>query len=65
MATSSNGEGKRDIEKTGDDEGLGGEDKSYEVGWINGDQDPDNPRAMSKGRKWVATLVVSASSLCV
>lgn len=36
--------------------------------WIvkfDGDDDPDNPRSMSKGRKWLITMVVAFSSLCV
>ncbi|KAF8458193.1 major facilitator superfamily domain-containing protein [Kalaharituber pfeilii] len=37
----------------------------FEVRWENGDADPYSPRSMSKGRKWLVTLVVSLSSTCV
>jgi hypothetical protein len=45
---------------------LEGKDPGKE--WIvsfDGDHDPDNPRSMSKGRKWAITMVVAFSSLCV
>ena len=32
---------------------------------FDGDNDPDNPRSMSTKRKWLITLVVAFSSLCV
>lgn len=37
----------------------------FEVHWENGDDDPLNPRSMSKARKWLIVIIVSASSLCV
>lgn len=40
-------------------------DARWEVTWQNGDLDPSNPRSMPKFQKWLATLIVSASSLCV
>ena len=39
-------------------------EKEFEVHW-DGDNDPMNPRSMSKARKWVIVLIVSATSLCV
>ena len=39
-------------------------EKEFEVHW-DGDNDPMNPRSMSKPRKWVIVLIISASSLCV
>lgn len=39
-------------------------EKEFEVQW-DGEHDPMNPRSMSKARKWVIVLIVSASSLCV
>ena len=43
-----------------------GEDpeKEFEVQW-DGDQDPMNPRNMSKTRKWIVVAIVSAGSTCV
>ena len=43
-----------------------GEDpeKEFEVQW-DGDQDPMNPRNMSKARKWIVVAIVSAGSTCV
>ncbi|KAF2713453.1 MFS general substrate transporter [Pleomassaria siparia CBS 279.74] len=40
-------------------------DEPFLVSWDNGDADPDNPRSMTKARRWAITLIVSASSLCV
>ena len=34
------------------------------VKW-DGDNDPMNPRSMSKLRRWIVVLIVSSSSLCV
>ena len=39
-------------------------EEGFEVSW-DGDNDPMNPRTMSTFRKWVVTLTVSISSLCV
>jgi hypothetical protein len=41
---------------------AGGEE--FEVKW-EGQDDPGNPRSMSKFRKWLCTWVVSLGSLCV
>jgi multidrug resistance protein len=41
-----------------------GEDKKYEVGW-DGDDDPANPRNMSKARKWLITFAMALCSMCV
>jgi hypothetical protein len=44
------------------------EENDTEKEWIvkfDGDHDPDNPRSMSKARKWAITMVVAFSSLCV
>ena len=39
-------------------------DTSFEVQW-DGEDDPMNPRHMSKIRKWVIVLILSAGSTCV
>lgn len=39
-------------------------EQPYLVGW-DGDADPENPRSMSKLRRWTIVLICSASSLCV
>lgn len=39
-------------------------EKQYEVSW-DGDQDPMNPKRMSKARKWLIVLILSACSSCV
>lgn len=41
------------------------ENKAFEVQWEGGDDDPTNPRSMSRLRKWIIVLVVSSSSACV
>ena len=38
--------------------------ESFEVQW-DGDDDPMNPRRMPTWRKWMITLTVSVSSICV
>ncbi|KAL8950409.1 MAG: hypothetical protein Q9222_003547 [Ikaeria aurantiellina] len=40
------------------------DEKDFEVQW-DGDNDPMNPRSMSKARKWSIVLIVSSSSTCV
>jgi hypothetical protein len=40
-------------------------EQAFEVQWEGGDADPLNPRRMSRLRKWLIVLVISASSLCV
>lgn len=37
----------------------------YEVGWENGDSDPDNPRSMAHWRKWSVVCITSFGSFCV
>lgn len=37
----------------------------YEVGWVNGEQDPSNPKAFSVARKWLIVIIVSTCSFCV
>lgn len=44
--------------ETGPDEETG-----YTVGWE--DNDPQNPRNMSKGRRWLIVIIVSLGSVCV
>jgi hypothetical protein len=39
-------------------------EKEFEVHW-DGDNDLMNPRSMSKPRKWLIVLILSATSLCV
>jgi hypothetical protein len=39
-------------------------EQPYLVTW-DGDADPENPRSMSKLRRWIIVLICSASSLCV
>ncbi len=39
-------------------------EKEFEVRW-DGDNDPMNPRSMSKPRKWLIVVIVSSCSLCV
>ena len=39
-------------------------EKEFEVQW-DGDNDPMNPRCMSKARKWMIVVIVSAGSTCV
>lgn len=36
----------------------------YEVTW-DGEADPENPRTMSKARKWLIVMITSTSSTCV
>lgn len=49
-----------------DDDQESGElpDGTVECKW-DGDNDPMNPRSMSRGRKWLIVLIVSGTSLCV
>ena len=42
---------------------TGGEE--FEVRWIGDDDDPLNPRSMSKSRKWLAAWVVGIGGACV
>jgi hypothetical protein len=39
------------------------QDTEYTVGWD--ENDPMTPRNMSKGRRWLITIIVSLGSLCV
>lgn len=41
-----------------------GSEEPFLVSW-DGDADPDNPRSMTKLRRWMILLICSASSLCV
>ncbi|KAL7269270.1 hypothetical protein RUND412_008077 [Rhizina undulata] len=43
---------------------AGSEGDEFDVKW-DGEGDPENPKNMPRGKKWVITYVVSASSLCV
>lgn len=36
----------------------------FDVKW-DGAEDPENPRSMTKTKKWICTCVVSLGSLCV
>jgi len=47
-----------------DDERPHDTEKEFEVRW-DGEDDPMNPRSMSKLRKWLIVMIVSWSSLCV
>ena len=38
--------------------------KQFEVTW-DGEDDPINPRTMSKARKWLIVMIVATSSTCV
>ncbi|KAF2679817.1 MFS general substrate transporter [Lentithecium fluviatile CBS 122367] len=40
-------------------------DEPFLVKWEGGDADPNNPRSMTKLRRWAVVFIVSASSLCV
>jgi hypothetical protein len=42
---------------------AGDEDTEFTVGWE--ENDPQNPRNMSKGRRWLIVIIVSMGSLCV
>jgi len=37
----------------------------FQVVWVGGDQDPQNPRSWSKTKKWIITFIVSGCALCV
>ncbi|KAL2069451.1 hypothetical protein VTL71DRAFT_14130 [Oculimacula yallundae] len=55
-----------DDDNSGQDvEGGVVEKDPFDVVWEGGDMDPLNPRSMTKARKWLVVLIVSASSLCV
>jgi len=40
-------------------------EEPFLVKWEGGDADPQNPRSMSKMRRWCIVFIVSSSSLCV
>jgi hypothetical protein len=46
-----------------DEAAVASEDEAYTVGWE--DNDPMNPRNMSKARRWLVVIIVSMGSLCV
>ncbi|KUM59560.1 hypothetical protein ACN42_g7584 [Penicillium freii] len=46
-----------------DEAAVANEDEAYTVGWE--ENDPMNPRNMSKARRWLAVIIVSMGSLCV
>jgi multidrug resistance protein len=62
-----------------DDEDIGGDDgpdgaapgvppqekDAYEVAWVDGDNDPHNPRSMPHWRKWSIVIITSIGSFCV
>lgn len=51
-------------EQEADEEGREPDvDAGYTVGWE--ENDPMNPRTMSKARKWLIVIIVSTGSLCV
>ncbi|KAL2207774.1 MFS general substrate transporter [Sarocladium strictum] len=39
--------------------------KSFEVGWDGGDDDPDCPRSFNTARKWLIVIIVSSCGFCV
>ncbi|KAI9674333.1 MAG: hypothetical protein M1829_003734 [Trizodia sp. TS-e1964] len=41
------------------------EDYRVDVGWEGGDADPENPRSMHRGRKWLIVIILSWSSINV
>ncbi|OQE96698.1 hypothetical protein PENNAL_c0001G00992 [Penicillium nalgiovense] len=46
-----------------DEATVANEDEAYTVDWE--DNDPENPRNMSKARRWLVVIIVSMGSLCV
>ncbi|KAF2091599.1 putative MFS multidrug transporter [Saccharata proteae CBS 121410] len=56
------GDAQHDSPAVGHDPAAG--EKSFTVTW-DGENDPANPRNMSKARRWLIVLIVAASSLCV
>ncbi|KAJ9488063.1 hypothetical protein VN97_g5240 [Penicillium thymicola] len=46
-----------------DEAAVANEDDAYTVGWE--ENDPMNPRNMSKARRWLVVIIVSMGSLCV
>ena len=40
------------------------ESMEFEVKW-DGELDPENPRMMSRARKWLIVIIASTSSTCV
>ncbi|KAJ5942612.1 hypothetical protein N7516_002780 [Penicillium verrucosum] len=46
-----------------DEAAVANEDEAYTVGWE--ENDPMNPRNMSKARRWLVVIIVSMGSLCV
>lgn len=46
-----------------DEAAVANEDEAYTVGWE--ENDPMNPRNMSKARRWLIVIIVSMGSLCV
>lgn len=46
-----------------DEAAMANEDEAYTVGWE--ENDPMNPRNMSKARRWLVVIIVSMGSLCV
>lgn len=59
---------------TGSPNGIGGDieqhpnagnsEKDFIVAW-DGSNDPEDPRTMSKARKWIIVIVVATCSICV
>lgn len=64
---SNNGYGCDDDEGSEEANVEGGvvEKDQFDVQWEDGEKDPLNPRSMSKAKKWLVVLIVSASSFCV
>lgn len=40
------------------------DEKDYTVTW-DGDEDPEDPKTMSRPRKWLIVIIISSTSFCV
>ncbi|KAH7175600.1 major facilitator superfamily transporter [Dactylonectria macrodidyma] len=63
-AVSHNGYSCEDAGGSSDDAATTEKDP-HEVGWDNGDEDPECPRSFSSARKWTIVIIVSMASFCV
>lgn len=63
-ATSESPQDQYDMQPNGGKPDVKEYDKRFEVAF-EGLDDPENPKSISFGRKWVITLVIASSSLCV
>jgi hypothetical protein len=73
LRVSKDGQRRETPEDTQGNAGDGSEDsalpradqKSFEVGWDGGDDDPDCPRSFNTARKWLIVILVSSCGFCV